>query len=271
MLDDCWTAAAGRQASNSPLTAPSSASRVILDLSAVPTPERPSNWLLASVPRAEYERLRPRLESVRPRAQDVLYEQGDLMEHVYFPEGGTVSLLAVLADGHAVEVSTVGNEGMVGLSVALGSEISPHRATAQVPGPALRMRAADFRAEVPPAHPLHAAVRCYADAFLRQVAQSVACNRAHEVPQRLARWLCMTQDRVGRDEFPLTQEVIAQMLGVRRQTVSEAASEFQAAGLIDYRLGRVTVEDRAGLERAACECYRAVRAHFERMLGAPRG
>jgi CRP-like cAMP-binding protein len=193
------------------------------------------------------------------------------MEHVYFPEGGTVSLLAVLAEGDAVEVSTVGNEGIVGLSVALGGETSPHRATVQVPGPALRMRSADFRAEVPPAHPLHAAVRRYADAYLMQVAQSVACNRAHEVPQRLARWLCLTQDRVGRDEFPLTQEVIAQMLGVRRQTVSEAAGAFQAAGLIDYRLGRVTVEDRAGLERAACECYRAVRAHFERLLGAPRG
>jgi CRP-like cAMP-binding protein len=259
------------QAPNSPVIATPTNTRVVLDPTTAESPERPSNWLLASLPRAEYERLRAHLEAVRPRLQDVLYEQGGPMEHVYFPEGGTVSLLAVLADGHGVEVATVGNEGMVGVSVALGGEISPHRATVQVPGPALRMRAVDFRVAVPAGHPLDAALRRYADAFVMQVAQSVACNRAHTVPQRLARWLCMTQDRVGRDEFPLTQEVIAQMLGVRRQTVSEVASEFQAARLIDYHLGRVTIEDRAALERAACECYRAVRAHFERMLGAPRG
>ena len=193
------------------------------------------------------------------------------MEHVYFPERGTVSLLAVMADGDAIEVGTIGNEGMAGVSVALGSETSTHRATGQISGWALRMPAAEFRAAAPPDHPLHEIVRRYADALMMQLAQSVACNRAHATPQRLARWLCMTHDRVGSDEFPLTQEVIAQMLGVRRQTVSEVASEFQAARLIDYRLGRVTIEDRAALERAACECYRTVQAHFERMLGAPRG
>jgi CRP-like cAMP-binding protein len=235
------------------------------------TPERPLNWLLAALPQAEYDRLRAGMEVVRPRLQEVLYEQGDPMAHVYFPERGTVSLLAVMADADSIEVSTVGNEGMVGVSLVLGGDTSPHRATCQIPGRMLRMRAAEFRAAIPPDHPLHAILRRYVDAFLMQLARSVACNRAHAVPQRLARWLCMTHDRAGSDEFPLTQEVIAQMLGVRRQTVSEVASEFQAARLIDYRLGRVTIEDRAALERAACECYRAVRAYFDRMLGTPRG
>jgi len=238
---------------------------------AAETAERSPNRLLAALPRDAYEPLRARMEVVRPRAQEVLYEQGARVEYVYFPERGTISLLAVMADGQAVEVATVGNEGMTGVSVALGGETSPHRATCQIPGRALRMRAADFWAEVPSDHPLHAVVRRYADALMVQFAQSVACNRLHPVSQRFARWLCVTHDRVGADEFPLTQEVIAQMLGVRRQTVSEVASEFQAAGLIDYRLGRVTVEDRAALERAACECYSAVRASFERLLGAPRG
>jgi len=235
------------------------------------TTERLSNRLLASLPHAEYDRLRTHLEVVRPRTQEVLIEQSGPTEHVYFPERGTVSLLAVMADGDAIEVGTVGNEGMVGLWGALGSETSPHRATCPIPGRALRMSAATFRSAVPPDHPLHEIARRYADAFLMQVAQSVACNRVHAVPQRLARWLCMTHDRVGADEFSLTQEVIAQMLGVRRQTVSEVASEFQAAHLIDYHLGRVTIEDRAALERTACECYSIVRAHFDRMLGAPRG
>lgn len=233
--------------------------------------ERPANRLLASLPRADYERLRPHLEVVRPRAKEILHEQGAPIDYVYFPEGGTLSFLAVLGNGEAVEVGTVGNEGMGGVSAALGSDTSPHRTTCQIPGRALRMRAAQFRSAVPPNHPLHEIVRRYADAFLMQVAQSVACNRKHTVPQRLARWLCMTHDRVEGDEFPLTQEIIAQMLGVRRQSVSEVASEFQAAGIIDYRLGRVTVEDRRALERAACECYRAVRSRFERLLGASRG
>ncbi|MFN2565975.1 MAG: Crp/Fnr family transcriptional regulator [Gemmatimonadaceae bacterium] len=233
--------------------------------------ERSPNRLLAALPRAEYEHLHARMEVVRPRLQEVLYEQGGRMEHVFFPESGTMSLLAVMADDEAVEVGTVGNEGMVGVSVALGGEKSPHRVTAQIPGRTLRMPAADFRALVPPEHPLHGIVRRYVDAFMMQVSQSVACNRVHDVAQRLARWLCITHDRVRSDEFPLTQEVIAQMLGVRRQTVSEVASEFQTAQLIEYRLGRVTVLNRAALERAACECYRTVRAHFDRMIGVARG
>jgi CRP-like cAMP-binding protein len=235
------------------------------------TPERPLNWLLAALPGAEYERLRARMDVVRPRQQEVLCEQGGPMAHVYFPERGTISLLAVMADGDSIEVGTVGNEGMVGVSLALGSNTSPHRLTCQIPGRMMRMQAEEFRAVVAPDHPLHGIVRHYAAALLMQVAQSVACNRAHAVPQRLARWLCITHDRAGSDEFPLTQEVIAQMLGVRRQTVSEVASEFQAARLIAYRLGRVTIEDRPALERAACECYRTVRQYFDRTLGVPRG
>jgi CRP-like cAMP-binding protein len=233
--------------------------------------EQSPNRLLAGLPRAEYEKLRARMEVIRPRQQEVIYEQGRRLDYVYFPERGTISLLAVMADGQPIEVGTVGNEGMVGLSVALGTATSTHRATCQIAGRTLRMPAAEFRAAVPPEHPLHEIVRRYADALMTQIARSVACNRVHTAGQRLARWLLATHDRVAEDEFALTQEVIAQMLGVRRQTVSEVASEFQAAGLIGYRLGRVTIEDRAGLERAACECYHAVRAHFDQALGMPRG
>jgi CRP-like cAMP-binding protein len=211
------------------------------------------------------------MDVVRPRLQEVLYERGARIEFVYFPESGTISLLAPMADGDAVEVGTVGNEGIVGVSVALGSNTSPYRATSQIPGRAFRLRVADFREAAPPGHPLHGLALRYAEALMIQIAQSVACNRVHTVSQRLARWLCITHDRVGSEEFPLTQEVIAQMLGVRRQTVSEVASEFQAARLIDYRLGRVTIENRAALERSACECYRVVRERFDRLLGSPRG
>jgi CRP-like cAMP-binding protein len=241
------------------------------DRTAAEAPERPLNWLLAALPAPEYRRIHSRIEVVRPRLNEVLYEQGSGMEFVYFPESGTISLLAPVEEGDAVEVGTVGNEGMACVSVALGSDTSPHRATMQIPGRLLRMRAADFRQLVPPEHPLRDFVLRYAEAFMMQIAQSVACNRVHTVSQRMARWLCITHDRVGSEEFPLTQEVIAQMLGVRRQTVSEVASEFQEARLIDYRLGRVTIENRKALERAACGCYRTVREHFERMLGVPRG
>jgi len=241
------------------------------DLTAAEKTDRPLNRLLAALPQAEYKPLRGRMELVRPRLQEVLYERGARINFVYFPESGTISLLAPLTDGDAVEVGTVGNEGMVGVSVALGSNTSPYRATAQIPGRAFRMRAADFHEAAPPGHPLHELALRYAEALMTQIAQSVACNQVHSVSQRLARWLCVTHDRVGSEEFPLTQEVIAQMLGVRRQTVSEVASELQAARLIEYRLGRVTIANRAALERGACECYRIVREHFDRVLGSPRG
>ena len=241
------------------------------DQTAADTTDRPLNRLLAVLPPAEYRRLQGRMELVRLRMQEILFERGARTDFVYFPESGTVSLLAPMADGDAVEVGTVGNEGMVCVSVALGSDASPHRATSQVPGRAFRIRTSDFHEVAPPGHPLHGLALRYAEALMVQIAQSVACNRAHTVSQRMARWLCMTHDRVGSEEFPLTQEVIAQMLGVRRQTVSEVASEFHAARLIDYRLGRVTIEDRAGLERDACECYRVVREHFDRVVGVPRG
>jgi CRP-like cAMP-binding protein len=250
---------------------PSRTAQFMSQHTAEDAPERPLNRLLAALPPTEYGRLHSRIDVVRPRRDDVLYERGSKMEFVYFPESGTISLLAPVAEGDAVEVGTVGNEGMGGLSVALGGDTSPHRATMQIPGRVLRMRAADFRELVPPGHPLHLLALRYAEAFTMQISQSVACNRVHTVSQRLARWLCITHDRVGSEEFPLTQEVIAQMLGVRRQTVSEVASEFQSARLIDYRLGRVTIENRQKLERAACECYATVRAYFERLLGTPRG
>jgi CRP-like cAMP-binding protein len=172
-----------------------------------------------------------------------------------------------MSDGLAVEAGTVGNEGMVGLPLYLGAETSPHRAFSQVPGEALRMRAGDFTAELARQGPLHAVLKRYNQALINQMAYSVACNRLHSVEERMCRWLLMTQDRVGAEQFPLTQEFLAQMLGVRRPSVTVVAGILQKAGLIVYSRGLITIRDRAGLEAASCECYRVVRDELDRLLG----
>jgi CRP-like cAMP-binding protein len=172
-----------------------------------------------------------------------------------------------MADGRAVEFGTVGNEGMIGLPLFLGADRSPHRAFTQVPGDALRMRAEDFREEMGRQGQLAGLLRRYNQALMNQMAYSVACNRLHSVEERMCRWLLMTHDRVGADRFPMTQEFLAQMLGVRRPSVTVVAGVLQKAGLIAYARGWVVILDRAGLEAASCECYRVVRDDFERLLG----
>lgn len=223
------------------------------------------NWLLAALPRAEYERLLPRLEPVTLGFRQVLFEAGQALRYVYFPRDCVLSLVTPMADGRAVEVGAVGQEGMAGLPVFLGAGAAAGTCIAQVPGSALRMRAGALRERAEGGGRLPALLCRYAHYLLAQVAQSAACNRLHGGAERLCRWLLMTQDRVGADQFPLTQEIMAQMLGLRRPTVSLVAGALQRAGLIRYRRGKLTVLDRPGLEAAACECYAAVRKELERL------
>ena len=223
------------------------------------------NRLLASLPAAELERLRPHLETVRFEQRELLFDAEQPIRHVYFPETTVVSIVSTLRNGNAVEVATAGCEGMAGLSVFLGTDTSSTRAFAQVPGVAWRLDATAF-AELASTGPLHLLMLRYTEAFLTQVAQTAACNGAHLVEERCARWLLMTHDRVDGDEFPLTHEFLAFMLGVRRAGVTVAMRALQDAGLVRYSRGWVTVVDRTGLERTSCECYRAVRAHFERLM-----
>ncbi len=233
--------------------------------------ERPAapacNRLLAALPPAEYARLSPHLETVALTLAQTLYAPDEPIAHVYFPTEGVVSLLQYDVDGTPVEVATVGNEGMVGLPVFLGLESTPGRAMVQVVGAGQRIPADAFRREVGAETPLHDLLHRYTQALMVQMAQGTACNRLHPVAVRCARWLAMTRDRVRHDEFELTQEFLAKMLGTRRAAVSEAAGTLQEAGLIRYARGVITVLDRAGLEAAACACYGIIRAQYEQALG----
>jgi CRP-like cAMP-binding protein len=226
-----------------------------------------SNRLLAALPRREYGRLLPHLESVPLPSRAVLHQPDEPIRHVYFPTGGVVSLLTSLEGGRGVEVGVVGREGMAGLAVFLGVEGTPARAVVQVPGEALRMRAEDFRAHVGRDTRLHDLLLRYTHAFLAQVAQSVACNARHPVARRLCRWLLLVHSRAGTDRFPLTHEFLAAMLGVRRASVTEAAGWLQEAGLIRCGRGQLTVLDRNGLESNSCGCHRVVEAELDRVPG----
>lgn len=225
------------------------------------------NRLLASLPRAEQNRLHSRLEQVSLGMKEVLYEADRQIPYVFFPLNGVMSLVISMQDGRAVEVATIGNEGMVGTPVFLGADRSPTKAFAQVPGDALRMRTEWFKDEIENGGPLFVLVRQYTQAMINQISQSVACNHLHSVELRMSRWLLITHDRVGTDEFPLTHEFLAQMLGVRRPSVSVVAGILQKAGLISYHRGRITILDRKGLEAASCECYEVVREEYDRLLG----
>ncbi len=223
------------------------------------------NGLLAALPRAEARRLRRLLEPVPLAFADTLYEPDELIRHVYFPTGGIVALL--LEDGQATEVGRVGSEGMLGLPVFLGVERSQVRACVQVAGDALRMTAQAFRREASRPGALAGLLHRYTQALLGHAWQLAACNNRHTIEQRLCRWLLVTHDRVRADQLELTQEFLAQVLGVQRPSISLAAGNLQRAGLIRYSRGKVRVLDRQGLEEAACACYRAIRRQFESLLG----
>jgi CRP-like cAMP-binding protein len=225
------------------------------------------NRLLAALPGEVYEALRPHLEVVPMGLKDVVYEPYGRISHVYFPIGCIVSLVAVMEDRSMYELATVGKEGMIGLPLFLETESAPFRTFTQVPGEALQLDADVFMGAVGRSAAVVRLLHRYTQVLFNQVAWSAACNRAHSIEQRCARWLLMTHDRVASDRYLLTQEFLGQMLGVHRPRVNRAAGALQKAGLIRYVRGRITVLDRAGLEAASCECYRGIRAEYDRLLG----
>jgi len=224
------------------------------------------NGLLSALPAEDLARLRPQLELVRLQQRELLYQPEAPIRHVYFPETAVVSLVSTLGDGATIEVGTAGCEGMAGLPLFLADDTSSVQAFVQIPGVAGRIDAEAFTSLAAAPGALHRTLLRYTQAFLTQVAQTAACNGAHLVEERCARWLLMTHDRVDGDEFPLTHEFLAFMLGVRRAGVTMAMRALQDRRLVRYTRGRVTIADRAGLEGASCECYHVVRAHFERLL-----
>lgn len=230
----------------------------------------PKNRLLSALPQVDLDRLAPHLELVSLKMKHLAYESGQPIEYAYFPLTGVASLVTLMQNGSAIEVATIGNEGMVGLALFLGADRTAGRAFTQVPGDSLRVPAGVFQEEIRKSGELAKMMRLYTQALLVQISQGMACNSIHLIPQRFARWLLMTHDRVGADQFPLSQEFLAQMLGVRRGSVSKVASAFQARGLISYSRGIMRFLNRKGLEATACECYQVVQREFDRLLGAPR-
>jgi CRP-like cAMP-binding protein len=224
-----------------------------------PAPSTTQNLLLAALPPEDYERLLPALEAVPLKLKDVLHKPGEPLQHVYFPGGGGFcSILTVLRDGEMIEVATVGREGMVGVSAVLDGGRVPYCSMVQAEMDACyRMPVKALRLETDRHGTFYELLAKYSQAFTGFVMQSTACNAAHSVEQRLARWLLHAQDRVGKTEFPLTQEFVAMMLGASRPTVTVVAGMLQNAGLIKYRHGKVSIVDREMLESASCECYRA--------------
>jgi len=238
----------------------------------MPDPSHPrQNRLLAALPEEEYVRLLPNLEQVPMPLGQVLYESGEQMRHVYFPVDSIVSMLYVMEDGASAEIAVVGNEGVVGVSLFMGGETTPSRAVVQSAGHAYRLkgqvlkdifhRAGGRRAGV-----FHDLLLRYTQALLTQMSQTAVCNRHHSLDQQFCRWLLLSLDRLPTNELVMTQELIANMLGVRRESVTEAAGNVQRAGLIEYHRGRITVRDRVGLEARVCECYAVVKREFDRLL-----
>jgi CRP-like cAMP-binding protein len=222
--------------------------------------------VLAALPATVYAHLVPQFERIQLATRDILYQPNGVIPHVYFPLNSVASLVVHMQDGQAVEVATVGNEGMVGLPAFLGATVFPGQAYAQVPGETERMQTGTFQHEVRREGALHEVLHLYTQALFTQISQSAACNRLHSIDQRCARWLLMTRDRVRADQFPLTQNFLAQMLGVRRAGVSEVASRLQKQGLIQYRRGIIQVVNRSGLEAVACECYAIIKHVYDRLL-----
>ena len=224
------------------------------------------NRLLRALPKKEYNRLAAHLEQVPLHFADVLYEPGDTIEYVYFPNAGIISLLSTVEDRSTLEIGVIGNEGMVGVSVLLGVKTSPNRAIVQGEGSAMRMKAAALRKAMNGDGSLQRLLHLSTHALMTQISQSAACNRFHTVEARLARWLLMMHDRMGTDEFRLTQQFLSDMLGVRRVGVTNAATALQRDKLITYSRGNITILNRAGLEAAACKCYSLVKAEYDSLL-----
>jgi CRP-like cAMP-binding protein len=225
------------------------------------------NRLLGLLPRADYERLRPHLKRIPLEYRQSLYQAHKPISFVYFIETGVGSMVNTMANGDAAEVGTIGSEGVVGLPLLFGDNRAPTSVYIQVPGTGLRMKAPQFSKELARSASMRRVMLLYGHAFFNQVAQSAACNQFHSLEQRCCRWLLMTHDRMESDQFLLTQEFLAMMLGVQRTGVTAAAGALQRARLITYSRGKVNILDRRGLLRRACECYGISKREFDRLLG----
>ena len=225
-------------------------------------PPRPANKILRALPHEEFERLRPKLRDVSFDIGKIVYQAEEPIESVYFINHGIISWLATLEDGNTVEAGVIGNEGLAGMSVLLGADSTPNQALCQSDVHALRISRAEMITEFRRNEKLNALILRFLHSMFTQVAQTAACNRLHTLDQRLARWLLMTHDRTDGDRFPLTQEFLSRMLGVRRAGVSVAANSLKQSGLIDYHRGNIRIVNREGLEGLSCECYEIVQQEY---------
>lgn len=219
------------------------------------------------LPREEYERILPHLEHVSLSLGEVLYESGAQMDHIYFPATAIVSLLYMMENGSSAEMGMAGKEGLVGVALFMGGDTMPNRAVVQSAGGAVRMKAKVLQDEFARGGAFQHLLLRYTQALLTQMSQTAVCNRLHGIEQQLCRWLLLSRDRLDSDELVMTQELIANMLGVRREGVTAAAGRLQEQGLISYVRGRIKILDRGGLEAAVCECYRVVKDEYDRLLG----
>jgi CRP-like cAMP-binding protein len=231
-----------------------------------PPPQFNQNHLLAALPPAELERLKSHLELIHMPLGDVLCESGGRLSHVYFPTSAIISLHYILENGSSSEVAGVGNEGMLGISLFMGGENTPTWATVQTAGYCYRLKGALLLQEFNQGGPLQRVLLRYTQALITQISQTAVCNRHHTIEQQLCRWLLLTLDRLNSQELVMTQELIASMLGVRREGITEAAGKLQQAEIIRYRRGHITVLNRAGLQGHVCECYDVVKKEFERLF-----
>jgi CRP-like cAMP-binding protein len=231
-----------------------------------PPPQFNQNHLLAALPPAEFERLKSHLELIHMPLGDVLCESGGRLSHVYFPTSAIISLHYILENGSSSEVAGVGNEGMLGISLFMGGENTPTWATVQTAGHCYRLKGSLLLQEFNQGGPLQRVLLRYTQALITQISQTAVCNRHHTIEQQLCRWLLLTLDRLNSQELVMTQELIASMLGVRREGITEAAGKLQQAEIIRYRRGHITVLNRTGLQGHVCECYDVVKKEFERLF-----
>src|SRR5690349_2630105 len=231
------------------------------------TQEPVGNRLLAMLPKEEIEHLLPHLENVSLALGEVIYESGGRQSHIYFPTTAIISLLYMMENGSSAEMGVAGNEGLVGIALFMGGETVPNRAVVQSAGAAFRMKTKVLQAEFARSGTFQRLLLRYTQALMTQMSQTAVCNRLHTIEQQLCRWLLLSHDRLDSDALVMTQELIANMLGVRREGVTAAAGRLQEQGLISYVRGRIKILDRRGLEAAVCECYKVVKDEYDRLLG----
>jgi len=243
-----------------------------MSINAAPTGDPLRNKLLSALPRLEWSRLRPNLELIDLSSGEILCESDSRLTHAYFPTTATISLMYIMCDGSSSEIAAVGSEGLVGITLFMGNAATMNRVVVQNRGRAYRLRAEILKAEFTQGGAMQHLLLRYTQARLTLIGQTAACNRRHAIEQQLCRWLLLSLDRLGSDELTMTHEMLASTLGVRREGITEAALKLQAAGLIKYSRGRITVVDREGLEASCCECYGVVRRALDHLTApSPQG